>query len=332
MRTLKTLILTALLVLAAAAAGAEPVGQDLTGPGFASSADYWTPERIARALANPRDVAREGAPQGARVSQAPEPGPLRISPGYRPPQAQASPPPAPPGEFGPSAACPVSPFSWDYDTDNQAYPQRVVGQVVFVNQNGEPSSCSASLVGGSIVLTAGHCMAAEGVWFHQISWVFNAGHKQSDNPFGSAGAVYASTDTRWLYQGLVAYDFGFLVLDRALGDELGWLGLVTGDTRYQPAWDQYGYPAVEPFDGELLVKSTAGWGEDDATSGSPPTMGTGSAHRQGSSGGPWVVWKDGEVYANGLNSYLYLECENNMYSPYFGEDVWNAYQVALDNQ
>jgi hypothetical protein len=45
-----------------------------------------------------------------------------------------------------------------------------------------------------------------------------------------------------------------------------------------------------------------------------------------------VVWKDGEVYANGLNSYFYLECLDNMYSPYFGEDVWNAYQMALDNQ
>jgi hypothetical protein len=333
MRAAKLIILTVLLVLAAAAAGAEPVAKDLTGPGFQAQSDFWTPERIAEALANPKDASRQGAPAGVGASQAPEPsGQVRVSPGYRPPGAEISTPPAAPGEFGAAAACPVSPFNWDYDSDNQAYPQRVMGKVLFVDQNGQVSSCSATLVDSRIVLTAGHCMAGEGSWYHHFSWVFSPGHKEKEDPFGSARAVLATTDSRWLYAGDISYDVGFLVLDRAVGEELGWIGLLTGEQRHQSAWVQYGYPVEEPFNGELLVRSAAGWGTDDLSTTAPFTIGTGSAHRQGSSGGSWVLWSEGMPYANGVNSYYYTECVDNMYSPYFGEAVWEIFQLAKDSQ
>ena len=98
-------------------------------------------------------------------------------------------------------------------------------------------------------------------------------------------------------------------------------------------WNQWGYPAAEPFDGSKLVKNVSYYGTIDCSEGTPCTTGVGSPLTQGSSGGPWVYLSDdGYHYANGLNSYSYTNCNYNMFSPYFDSKIWDLYQEAKNLQ
>ena len=55
--------------------------------------------------------------------------------------------------------------------------------------------------------------------------------------------------------------------------------------------------------------------------------------REGSSGGPWILFENSHVYANGINSHFLISgpyaCQETMYSPEFNDYAWDLAQFAL---
>lgn len=290
---------------------------------------FWTPERVAQALANPKDLAKGGSGPLLGLSAEEPTGPPLSSPGYCPdcadyPDAAA----APPIKLG--ATCPASPYDWSYDSDYGSYPQRVIGKVIFQSPSGELGSCSAALVEKRLILTAGHCVSENGAWMTSV--VFKPGYLDGNSPFGDGHSEWITTPGEWLHLELPTRDVAFVRISESMGETLGWLGLKADWGRSGTTWQQYGYPADAPFDGSKLTKNTSAWGYDDCTSGPPCTMGVGNPFTGGSSGGPWVLNLDGEHYANGVNSYYYQSCESTMHSPYFDRTIWDLFQSAKATQ
>ncbi len=118
--------------------------------------------------------------------------------------------------------------SADELVDATGYPWSAVGRVNFSGGG----YCSGTLVAPSLVLTSAHCMYAGG----SIGWVaarqvrFAAGYN-----FGSAQAETGVVDFR-VSAGFdpfnkteiknMTYDWALLTLERALGDEVGYLGVI----------------------------------------------------------------------------------------------------------
>ena len=289
---------------------------------------FWTTQRIRQALKNAMVKQREGSPPMVLESVEPPQGEPFVSPPYCPdcdtPLAQ------PAGDnfviAGPS--CPVSSYQWSFDTNYTSYPQRVVGRLFFSTPDGGVSSCSASLVQNKLLLTAGHCVAGDGAWYD--NFMFIPGYLQGSHPWGEAYAARKFTFTSWFYNEDFSHDVAFIILTQSIGDALGWLGFVTNQDYRQLTWYQFGYPADAPFDGSLMAVNLSAFGYQDCSVGIPCDLGVGSPFTGGSSGGPWVLYQDdGMPYANGLNSYRYSNCGENMYSPYFGDDVKSLWDEVL---
>lgn len=292
---------------------------------------FWTPEKISQALANPKITGKPGSGSSLGLSSelSTGAGTLLTAPGYCPDCSEESPAPAAPA-FRSGATCPASPYEWLFDTDYGAYPQRVVGRLLFMTPSGELSCCTASLVEKRLLLTAGHCVSENGQWMQNI--IFIPGYLDGLEPFGVGHAEWAITPSDWLHLEMPTRDVAFVRIQESLGDRLGWVGFMANAERSGFNWEQYGYPSEAPFDGSKLAKNTSAWGADDCTSGTPCPIGVGSIFTGGSSGGPWLKNRDGELFANGLNSYFYYECETTMYSPYFDQDVWELFEKARATQ
>lgn len=323
-----SILLLGLTLPVAAAADGFFVSTTVLQP-MADVDTFWTPERIAQALANPKDLVHQGSGPLLGISAEEPTGNPLMSPGYCPDcTGSADSPEAPPIKLG--ATCPASPYDWSFDTDFGSYPQRVVGKLIFQAPDGELGSCSAALVSTRLILTAGHCVSENGAWMTSI--LFKPGFLDGNSPYGTGHAEWMTTPGEWLHLELPTRDVAFVRLSESLGETLGWLGVLARAGRNDTTWEQYGYPADAPFDGSKLAKNISSWGYDDCTSGPPCTIGVGSPFTGGSSGGPWVVSQDGELYANGVNSYYYLDCDSTMYSPYFDQLIWDLFQSALATQ
>ncbi len=334
MRSLRLILLALALLLlglpTAALAGGNGFSiSSLTAQSAQEMDAFWTPERVRQALANPKDLPRgdRGPALGLRAAE-PE-APLRVSPGYCP-DCSGDPLPAPEPPLTAGATCPASVYEWYFDTDYSSYPERVVGKVLYVGADGGLYSCSAALVEKRLLLTAGHCVSENGVWVQSL--IFQPGYLEGQEPYGRGHAEWMTVPADWFHLELPSRDVAFVRLAESLGEQLGWLGLMVNAGRSGSTWQQYGYPAEPPFDGTTLAVNTSAWGTDDCTAGTPCAMGVGSAFTGGSSGGPWVRNQDGNLFANGLNSYYYLSCQSTMYSPYFDDNVWDLFQSAKATQ
>jgi len=201
---------------------------------------------------------------------------------------------------------------------------------IFSSSDAVNFVCSASLVNKKVLLTAGHCVSdGRGNWHKNVLWA--PGYLQGDLPFGVVAAAKGFVFSGWFNNSYLPGDFGFLVLSEPKGEELGWLGILTGGSPNGKAWDQTGYPAAPPYDGEKLTINSSAFGARDCRYGNPCTVAVGSPLTGGSSGGSWNRFYSEEhgLVTNGVNSYGYSSCNVNMYSPYFGSDVWNLYQMAV---
>lgn len=291
--------------------------------------EFWTPERVQQALANPKGMGRQGGNSLLGLSAEEPTGSALSSPGYCPDCAETSDAPiAPAIKVG--ASCPISSYNNSFDTDYNSYPQRTMGKILFSAPSGELGSCSGALIEKRLILTAGHCVSENGDWMTSV--VFKPGYLDGNIPFGTGHAEWMTTPGEWLYLELPTRDVAIVRLSESMGEQLGWLGFLANAGRSGTSWQQYGYPAEAPFDGSKLAKNTSAWGADDCTSGPPCTMGVGSPFTGGSSGGPWVLNQDGELLANGLNSYFYYDCTTTMYSPFFDQVIWDLFQSAKATQ
>jgi V8-like Glu-specific endopeptidase len=200
---------------------------------------------------------------------------------------------------------------------------------------GRLGECSATVVHSksrSLVFTAGHCLhMSKGGWVTDA--LFVPGYRNHHAAFGSFEATGLFVLHEWYKHKNHAFDVGALVLDRnGSGERVeGALnagrGLMTGIGLVQKYFD-FGYPVTGRFNGQRLYRCKSRVGAIDRSDGWPYERGIGCDMTEGASGGGWLLQKNG--YLNGLNSFLRSDLKNVMFSPYFGDEVWQMYQDVKD--
>ncbi|MBW1714185.1 MAG: trypsin-like peptidase domain-containing protein, partial [Deltaproteobacteria bacterium] len=231
--------------------------------------------------------------------------------------------------------CPASEYGTGFADKYWDWPERTVGKLFFITPDGLAGECSGCVVNDSLVLTAGHCVASYGIW--HTDFLFIPGFHRGLEPFGRLYVRLPATFTAWLESHELCRDVAFLAMYpkgfATLGQTVGHVGFSAEVEIGQTIWKQYGYPALDPYDGLRLVLSQSGYGHKDFPLGCSFTIGAGNPMTSGSSGGPWAFFDENEAYyANGLNSYGYETCQETMYSPYFDQEVWDMYQFMKDHQ
>ena len=237
------------------------------------------------------------------------------------------------------------PFSVRSIADTTTYPTRTNGKVFATLPGVGDFVCSGTVVPGntqSTVMTAGHCVFAEGSGFAS-KLIFVPGYNNGAEPNGrwaagrlAAAPGYVADDAN------VTLDLGAAELlpdaaGRRIEDVVGSRGVAFNQARNQSV-DAYGYPAVPvgglAFNGELLWScDTAYGGEDTSTAGlrGPEAIRVGCPITAGSSGGGWIFGEEapGSGFLESLVSYSYPEEPGHLYGPYFGNEarkVWVAGQ------
>lgn len=230
-----------------------------------------------------------------------EPAPL---PADRPPSGQSmlpreidalfdGPAPAAPGEDGPQ----LNFGAWTIEPDPAAgtYPRHVKLFMSGTDANGMPygAQCSGTLIDPLHVLTAGHCIYTFETggsnpqpvddWVDDVQVV--PGYENGNMPWGQANSAALFSWTGWTQNEDRDHDVGVIRLDRPLGAIVGWQGYGYDEScSYwtQSGWAHRGYPAENPFDGELMY--THGGSYDDCYLGPFNTVGFDLASFGGTSG------------------------------------------------
>lgn len=271
-----------------------------------SAEEYWTPARMAEAIAaGPSDAA----PQTGAVT-TPRPGPSAKVDG----------------------ATPAIPMA-------QADIHSMSGRVFFVDDRGTNHSCSGSTVnsnGKRLVFTAGHCVHGGGSgrgWFDVNRWVFVPAY-HAGSPYGTWSAYQQWSKVGWTSNGDRAYDVAAVVMQLKNGvkivDAVGGQGIEWGHG-YGLFIYMFGYPADPPFDGSKLYYCN---GTTRNESGFPALN---CNMTGGASGGPWLdkygatFW----AYLDGVNSWMFWNPDpTHVYkwqSPYFSYDTAGSLFDAVKN-
>ena len=278
---------------------------------------YWTPQRMksAKSFEGTTTMTRPGkAPQ--RKAQTRPDGPAgRVAP------LKTNTPTVARKVDGkaPQASAPNLPSD---------HPAARTNGKVFFSRAGFNYVCSASIVnseGRSLVWTAGHCLADEGVWSSNVSFV--PAYSNGARPYGTWSAKDLTTTGGWFYFGDYGYDVGAITVNPSGGvriaDHLGAQGIAWNQTASY-ATSAFGYPAASPYDGQYLYRAD-GTTSDEGDG----TIYMYSGLTGGSSGGPWFRNFDGSWgVVNGHNDFIYTASPDWMYSPYYGTQVANLYNAV----
>ncbi|MEU8757917.1 hypothetical protein [Streptomyces sp. NPDC048659] len=307
---------TAATPTAAAAAASGPAAAVEHAVPRADSArltEYWTPERMARAVPAER-VGR--APQGAPAVPAPPRKPTGPAATGSDPVAGGAPAP---GGIGIKVSA-----------------TQVVGKVFFTGSDGKDYVCSGSAVNSTnknMVFTAGHCVHGGPGQSWNSNWQFVPYYDHGNRPYGTWSAETLVAFNGWTQSGNFGYDLGIVITAPNSSGELvnavGGLGL-----QWNQSKDRYvtsmGYPQAPPFDGQWQYFCGATSSQRSASVADQikiPCNMTG-----GSSGGPWIFGKDDNVYysgwVNGVNSNVdSATAPTQMRSPYFATWVGDAFNT-----
>ncbi len=214
------------------------------------------------------------------------------------------------------------------------YPYRTIGKLFF--KRGTSSYvCSAASIGGDAIWTAGHCLHAgdnkSSGWSTNV--VFVPAYKDGAAPYGQWQAKQLFVRTAWYRDGNpkgLCQDMGGAILhrrsNRRISQTVGWLGFAYGGSKYKH-WDQFGYPAATPFNGQRLQTSQSSYAYDGSVGCTPNPVGVGSDLTGGSSGGPWI-WKFGSGnHLHGNNSYRRSTKPQEMFSPWFNNNAKSLYDT-----
>jgi V8-like Glu-specific endopeptidase len=192
-----------------------------------------------------------------------------------------------------------------YAFTDTTYPWRACGRVITPAGQG-----SGAIVGPRHVLTASHVIDWT-VTDGKIGWLrFEPDYNNGDVFQPSYAQITYNYEKISQVQGEydVAEDYVVCVMDRRIGDELGWLGTKTYDDGWDGGgfWAHVGYPgdignAQEPvFEGGFSIANS--WPPGFFETGSGLDMETFASLTHGDSGGPiFGFWSDGP-YAVGVVS------------------------------
>ncbi|WP_298885850.1 hypothetical protein [uncultured Serinicoccus sp.] len=207
----------------------------------------------------------------------------------------------------------------------RAPAQAELGKVFFTlgGANYVCSGTATDSVNGDVVTTAGHCLN-EGPGAYATNFAFVPAYDNGDRPYGTWVAESLVAPGAWVNSGDFNHDVGFAVMAEQGGQSLT---DVTGDypiafnQGYGLAFDAFGYPAANPYDGQELWRCSGVAGQDTrgTTDHRLPCSMTG-----GSSGGGWIT---GGVL-NSVNSFGYQGERDVMYGPYFGDVEQQVYTAA----
>jgi hypothetical protein len=239
-----------------------------------------------------------------------------------------------------------------FDKTNRGYlryPYRTIGQLYFTIPGEGVFRCTAAVGLKRWVWTAGHCVYTQGVGWH-TDFTFVPGARDDKTPFGVwAGDGAAAAPVGWIDHGSICHDIGAVRFEtdssgRTLQQRVGRLGFAA-NLPDQQHWNEFGYPAAAPFDGDRLIQSQSSIAEVDlipvlfdwctGSEDDPLTQGVGSDMTPGTSGGPWIVKlsgnRKGGNYINGVNSYKYIGYDESMYGPYFGDAAIELWKTMKTN-
>jgi V8-like Glu-specific endopeptidase len=214
------------------------------------------------------------------------------------------------------------------------YPYRTIG-VLFFTQRGIDSRCSAAVVGKNILWTAGHCLhdgsgEPEG-WSYDV--VFVPSYEDGNAPFGNWSYYDLVVRTSWFTSADKRFDFGGVILKqnddgKSIQEIVGRLGIAFNLDPIQH-WFNFGYPVFSPFDGKSMQICAGSFARNDISFTAPIPQAMGCDMTPGSSGGPWIINFSGSTvntnYLNGNNSYRLTNFDEEIYSPYFGDDARDLY-------
>ena len=213
-------------------------------------------------------------------------------------------------------------------TDASGYPDRIVGWLWSQASDDTWSTCTATLIGPSTLVTAAHCVFIheKNGWIKDMVWIPGITDPESA-PFGTytweninilKGYIENYDGTN--YGSAMPWDLAVITLAEDAGNQLGWLGFRVDDASN---WDAtiIGYPGDKPEG--TMWKNTCSikpdqfgdlifWHECDTFAGS-----------SGSS-----MWEDaggGDLYIRGINV---AEDDKVNYGVRFNEAY---YQFIIDN-
>lgn len=309
--------------------------------------NYWTPERMATAIPMPTPtVVVDDAMLDGVVSQ--EPAAPDAVPGYAtgctpknaatcegvvhvlsPDDAQY-PAAAVQPQHGTMPTNPLTgpygPFQrWAEHDSILVNPKSTIGKLFFTLQ-GVNYVCSASVIGRSTLLTAGHCVS-DGAGHFSTNTSFCPSRRLGVNQRGCWSVVSRTTSTRWHTLADPDFDYACMVtavtgstIANKIGNVTGWLGRAWNFSASQ-AERTFGYPQAAPFTGErLMTTASTDWYSFHFIAGLQASKLIGSDLTGGSSGGPWILgWANigaevadtdgssatdpGSNWANGVNSH-----------------------------
>jgi hypothetical protein len=211
---------------------------------------------------------------------------------------------------------------------NNSYPLSTIGRVFLTNAAGRNLSCSGTAVvsnNSSVVDTAGHCLYLNSNWMQNV--IFCPQYENGNSPHGCWAARDLEVPSDWINARPNDYhhDFGMIIVapnnEGLLTDVVGGAGWAYNQPANQTFY-AYGYPAASPFDGQTR-KSCEGatgttWQHGGGNVISIPCGMTG-----GSSGGPWFIQINDNLYLNGHNDFISFLQPGHMFSPYY-DDTWYA--------
>lgn len=290
------------------------VRDDVSATDAQAAREFWTPERMERAVAYP--VGIEGEPPATSAPTTPGPNVEMKQRSGEPPAdvgaevfsgllEDAAPNPSKASQ--PSAASQVT-------TSYTQYPLRTMGKVFFRKEGGGLFVCSASVIASenkSVVWTAGHCVAGQGEESWHDQWIFVPAYQNGDEPLGRWAARTKATFVSWYSGGNRNYDLGAVVMERrnerpiaSVTGSLGWMFNAQRDIDYQ----EFGYPtAGNLFSGNSIwtCSSPYAGGDGVGSNAGPRTSSNKCDFTAGASGGPWVASFEGcpSCYINSVNSW-----------------------------
>ena len=273
--------------------------------------EYWTEERMAQAV--PFELKADN----------PEEGP--------PDDVTVKAPDAPRVRSGGNKSADMNLFSDDISAANFAtqrvgglteFPYRAVGKL-FARIGGADRTGTAFVVGERCLFTAGHCIypGPPGLWADRVA--FAPAYRQgADRRLWTAASLH--TLAGWTVQrsDARAYDIGGIILSQPIDQATGKIGWYANLPPNIGSFHSVGYPnqwisPQYPFDGRTMWRCAGG----QVSAGRIQTMANNMS--EGASGGPWLIERNGMIYANGVNSYRRSDQPERLSSPYFGEGVIN---------
>ncbi len=232
-------------------------------------------------------------------------------------------------------SCPASYYTHIYDPDYYAWPTRAVGKLVGSTADGSTFWCTASVVSENVIVAAGHCVFDYGESYSDF--VFIPGYYYGPTVYDMWEVENAYTYTQWMEDRDFRYDVAFLIMKPKYGlyvsDVIGgYLSFAADVNPSSRTYESYGYPH-NLASAQVLSRTTADFGGYDYNESRPRPLVIGTNMQSGCSGGPWVYYRDGYgAVVNGVNSYSRVNCDYNIYSPYFSLDVWDDFMYMRSIQ